>query len=64
MFASMRRYRLEQGSMAELAARVDDDFAERLAAQPGFVSYELIDCGLGEFMTLSIFLALHQAEAS
>jgi hypothetical protein len=64
MFASMRRYRLERGSMAELARRIDEDFAEQLAARPGFVSYELIDCGRGEFMTMSIFLTLEQAEAS
>jgi hypothetical protein len=64
MFASMRRYRLERGSMDELARRIDEDFAERLAAQPGFVSYEFIDCGLGEFMTMSIFVKLEQAEAS
>lgn len=64
MFASMRRYRLERGSMAELARRVDEDFAERLAAQPGFVSYEFINLGRGEFMTMSIFVGLEQAEAS
>src|SRR3954453_20847960 len=50
--------------MADLARRIDEDFAERLAAQPGFVSYEVIDCGLGQFMTLSVFLTLQQAEAS
>jgi hypothetical protein len=64
MFASTRRYRLERGSMAELARRVDEGFAEQLAAQPGFVPYEFIDCGLGEFMTVSIFQKLEQAEAS
>jgi len=64
MFASMRRYRLERGSMAELARRIDEDFAEKLSAQPGFVSYELIDCGMGEFLTMSVFMALEQAEAS
>jgi hypothetical protein len=64
MFASMRRYRLERGTMAELARRVDEDFAEQLAAQPGFVSYEFINCGFGNFMTMSIFLTLEQAEAS
>jgi heme-degrading monooxygenase HmoA len=64
MFASMRRYRLERGSMDELARRVDEDFAEQLAAQPGFVSYEFIDCGFGEFMTMSIFRTLEQAVAS
>jgi hypothetical protein len=51
--------------MAELARRIDEDFAERISAQPGFVSYEFIDCGgLGEFMTMSVFLTLEQAEAS
>ena len=50
--------------MADLASRIDDDFAEQLAAQPGFVSYEFVNCGLGEFMTMSIFLTLEQAEAS
>jgi hypothetical protein len=64
MFASMRRYRLERGTMADLSRAIDEDFAEQLAAQPGFVSYEFIDCGLGEFMTFSIFMALEQAEAS
>ena len=64
MFASMRRYRLERGSMTELARRIDEDFAEKLSAQPGFVSYELIDCGMGEFLTMSVFVALEQAEAS
>jgi hypothetical protein len=64
MFASMRRYRLERGTMAGLARRIDEDFAEQLAGQPGFVAYELIDCGLGEFMTMSVFVTLEQAEAS
>jgi hypothetical protein len=50
--------------MDELARRIDADFAERLAAQPGFVSYEMMDCGLGEFMTMSVFDTLEQAEAS
>ncbi len=64
MFASMRRYRLERGTMADLSRAIDEDFAEQLSGQPGFVSYEFIDCGLGEFMTFSVFVALEQAEAS
>ena len=48
MFASIRRYRLHQGEIDELARRVDDGFAEEIGAQPGFVSYEFIDCGGGE----------------
>jgi hypothetical protein len=64
MFASMRRYRLQPESLAEFTRRVDESFADEIAAQPGFVSYELIDCGGGDLFTLSIFLEPGQAEAS
>ena len=55
MFASIRRYRMHRGSMDELSARVDRGFADEISAQPGFVSYEFVDCGEGEVMTISIF---------
>ena len=64
MFASMRRYRLQPESLVEFMRRVDESFADQIAAQPGFVSYELIDCGGGDLFTLSIFLEAGQAEAS
>ncbi len=64
MFASIRRYRLRQGPMQELARRVDEGFAEEISAQPGFASYEFIDCGEGEVITLSIFRDADEAEAS
>jgi hypothetical protein len=64
MFASMRRYRLQPEMLAEFTRRVDESFADEIAAQPGFVSYELIDCGGGDLFTLSIFLEPGQAEAS
>jgi hypothetical protein len=64
MFASIRRYRLRHGPMDELAWRVDDGFAEEISDQPGFVSYEFIDCGDGEVITLSIFREAEEAEAS
>jgi hypothetical protein len=64
MFASIRRYRLQRGPLQELARRVDDGFAEEITAQPGFVSYELIDGGDGEVITLSIFRESDQAEGS
>jgi hypothetical protein len=64
MFASIRRYRLRQGAMEELAQRVDDGFAEQIRVQPGFVSYEFIDCGDGEAITLSVFGDAEEAEAS
>jgi Antibiotic biosynthesis monooxygenase len=64
MFASIRRYRLQRGPLQELARRVDEGFAEEIASQPGFVSYEFIDGGDGEVITLSIFREEDQAEAS
>jgi Antibiotic biosynthesis monooxygenase len=64
MFASIRRYRLHAGSMEELTRRVDEGFAERISAQPGFVSYEFVDCGDGEVMTISIFRDAEGAQAS
>jgi hypothetical protein len=64
MFASIRRYRLQSGSMDELTRRVDDSFAEQLADRPGFVSYEFLDCGDGEVVTISTFREAEEAEAS
>ena len=64
MFASMRHYRLQRGSMDELTRRVDASFADQIAAQPGFVSYEFIDCGDGEIMTVSLFREDDGADAS
>jgi hypothetical protein len=60
----MRRYRLQPGTLAEFTRRVDESFADDIAAQPGFVTYQLIDCGGGDLFTLSIFLEPGQAEAS
>jgi heme-degrading monooxygenase HmoA len=64
MFASMRRYRLKYGTLEQLVDRVDDGFAEDVSRQPGFVSYELVDCGDGEIVTVSMFDKVRQAEAS
>jgi hypothetical protein len=64
MFASIRRHRLHDGAFDELARRVDESFAQEIAAQPGFVSYEFIDTGDGGVMTISIFQAAEAAEAS
>jgi hypothetical protein len=50
--------------MAELEARVDRSFAEVIATQQGFVSYEFVDCGDGGIMTISIFRDADGAERS
>jgi hypothetical protein len=64
MFVSIRRYRLTRGAMDELVRRVDDGFSEEVRLQPGFVSYEFVDCGGGEIMTISRFETAEQAEHS
>jgi hypothetical protein len=64
MFASIRRYRVVHGSMEELMRRVDAGFADQIGSQPGFVSYEFMDCGDGEVMTVSAFQTAKEADAS
>jgi hypothetical protein len=64
MFASIRRYRLVHGSMEELMRRVDAGFADAIGSQPGFVSYEFMDCGDGEVMTVSELQTAEEAGAS
>lgn len=64
MFASIRRYRLQRGSMEELTRRVDEGFAEDIGRRPGFAAYEFMDCGDGEIITLSVFRDADQAETS
>lgn len=64
MFASIRRYRLIEGTMEELVRRVDDSFAELLRRQAGFVSYEFVDCGEGAVVTVSLFATEQMADCS
>ncbi len=64
MFASIRRYRLQAGSMEDLTRRVDAGFAEDIAREPGFIAYEFMDCGDGEIFTFSVFAEAGHAEAS
>jgi hypothetical protein len=64
MFASIRCYFLHEGAIEELACRVADDFARLIEAQPGFLSYLLIDCGDREFATISLFAREEQALGS
>jgi hypothetical protein len=64
MFASVRSYFVHRAPTAELVRRVDEDFAAQIAARPGFVSYEFIDGGGGDAMSISAFRDAPQAEAS
>ena len=64
MFTSVRQYRCEPEQVAELAHRIDESFADRLAEQPGFVAYEVIDCGEGRVFTLTVCQERDQADRS
>ena len=64
MFVSIRRYFVHKAPANELAELVDRDFADRLSAQPGFVSYEFLDGGEGEALSISAFHDAAQAENS
>jgi hypothetical protein len=64
MFVSIRRYFVHKAPVKELAELVDQDFADRISAQPGFVSYEFLDGGDGEALTISTFQQAAQAKNS
>lgn len=64
MYASLRTYRIEPGSMHSLMHRVDRDFAEALSQEDGFVAYQAVDTGNDMLMTISVFRTREQAEAS
>ena len=64
MFASVRRYRLESGSIDDLLHLVDSDFAESVEEMDGFMEYQVLECGNGEIITISTFRDRQSAEAS
>src|SRR3954467_2768053 len=64
MFVSIRRYFGHKAPASELAELVDRDFADRIREQPGFVSYEFLDGGEGEAMSISAFHDAAPAENS
>ncbi len=64
MFASIRTYRFATGSMDELMHRVDRDFADALAHEPGFIGYQAIATGDRTVMSVSIFRDGGDAERS
>ena len=64
MFASVRRYRLESGSIDDLLHMVDTDFAETVQEMDGFMEYQVVECGNGEIITITTFKDRRSAEAS
>ena len=64
MFASVRRYRLESGSIDDLLHLVDTDFAETVQEMDGFMEYQVVECGNGEIITITTFRDRRSAEES
>ena len=55
MHAMVRRYRVDPDVIDDLAHRVDTEFAETISAEPGFVDYQVVDCGDGTILSITMF---------
>ena len=55
MYASIRRYRMKDGSIDDVMHLADTQFADRLSEEPGFVDYQLMDAGDGSIASITIF---------
>jgi quinol monooxygenase YgiN len=64
MFASIRTYRIGNGSVDDVLHRVDRDLADAFAREPGFISYEVIQTGERTLAAITTFHEREQAEAS
>ena len=61
MQTSVRKYTVDEEQMDELIRRVDEGFAPRIEGMPGFVGYQLLDCGHGIVLTIT---SCHDREAA
>jgi hypothetical protein len=64
MHTSVRKYTVDEEQMEELIRRVDETFAPRIEAMPGFVAYELLDCGHGIVIAITTCRDREAAERS
>jgi hypothetical protein len=64
MFTTIRQYRCDAATVADIAHRIDEHFADELEALPGFVAYEVIDCGSGDLFTTTTCADRDTAERS
>jgi hypothetical protein len=64
MYASIRTHRLDKGDMDEVTHRVDTFLADRLAEEPGFVAYQVVDCGDNTVCSVTVFRDEAGAERS
>ena len=64
MHLNVRTYRVGTGSIDELMHRVDRDFAEAMAQEPGFIAYQAIRTGERTVASVTVFDDAEQAKAS
>jgi hypothetical protein len=64
MHVSIRTYRVGTGSIDGLMHRVDRDFAEAMAREPGFIAYQAVRTGERTVASITLFREPEQAEAS
>jgi hypothetical protein len=55
VYAMIRRYSADADAIDEIAHRVDMEFAETISAEPGFVDYQVVDCGNGTICSITMF---------
>ena len=61
MYASIRRYHIGAGSIDEAMHLADTEFADRMAAEPGFIEYQVIATGDDTMLSISVFEDEQQA---
>jgi Antibiotic biosynthesis monooxygenase len=55
MYAAIRQYEMGAGSVGEVMRIVNEEFADTLSRQPGFVGYEVVASGSDEIVALTVF---------
>src|SRR3954447_10586996 len=64
MHTVIRRYRIDDGDVDDVMHRVDIGFADSLAREPGFVSYECLKTAPDGLTTISTFTSESGCERS
>ncbi|MDH3669564.1 MAG: hypothetical protein OES46_00160 [Gammaproteobacteria bacterium] len=55
MYASIRRYKVDSGTEAEIARRANEGFVPIISKASGFVAYYIVNAGNGIVASVSIF---------
>ena len=55
MYAAIRRYQVDPGSVDEITRRVQNGFVPLIRQVPGFVDYYLLNDGNGTVVSLSVY---------